>query len=393
MKFALGIHGSRGDVEPFAAVGLELQRRGHDVRMAVPPNMLGFVDSAGLDAVAYGPSSQAVNDEDFVRNFWNFSTPIKVLRAGKHYLGEVWSEMGTTLTSLADGADLLLTGMVQQGLAVNAADYHRIPLAELHCFPVRVNGQILPDLPSPLIRSGISALWWAHWAMTKRAEDGQRRRLGLPSATGTSTRRIIERGSLEIQAYDELFFPGLAAEWTRWNAQRPFVGALSMTMPTDADDEVSAWCAAGTPPIYFGFGSMPVGSFSATVQMISEACAELGERALICSGAHDVDESLQSDRVMIATAMNHAAIFPACRAVVHHGGAGTTATGLRAGAPTLILWVTADQPIWAAQVKRLRVGSARRFSGTTKEVVDNRASSHHDSAVRRPRTRYCLPDD
>lgn len=369
MKFALGIHGSRGDVEPFVAVGVELQRRGHDVRMAVPPNMLGFVDSAGLDAVAYGPSSQAVNDEDFVRNFWNFSTPIKVLRAGKHYLGEVWSEMGTTLTSLADGADLLLTGMVQQGLAVNAADYHRIPLAELHCFPVRVNGQILPDLPSPLIRSGISALWWAHWAMTKRAEDGQRRRLGLPGATGTSTRRIIERGSLEIQAYDELFFPGLAAEWTRWNAQRPFVGALSMTMPTDADDEVQAWCAAGTPPIYFGFGSMPVGSFSATVQMISEACAELGERALICSGAHDVDESLQSDRVMIATAMNHAAIFPACRAVVHHGGAGTTATGLRAGAPTLILWVTADQPIWAAQVKRLRVGSARRFSGTTKEAL------------------------
>ncbi len=72
---------------------------------------------------------------------------------------------------------------------------------------------------------------------------------------------------------------------------------------------------------------------------------------------------------MIAAAMNHAAIFPACRAVVHHGGAGTTATGLRAGAPTLILWVTADQPIWAAQVKRLRVGSARRFSSTTKESL------------------------
>jgi UDP:flavonoid glycosyltransferase YjiC (YdhE family) len=369
MRFALGIHGSRGDVEPFAAAGLELQRRGHDVRMAVPPNMLGFVDSAGLDAVAYGPSSQAVNEEDFVRNFWNISTPVKVVRAGKHYLGEVWSEMGSTLTSLADGADLLLTGMVQQGLAVNTADYHRIPLAELHCFPVRVNGQIFPDLPSPLVRSGISALWWAHWAMTKRTEDRQRRRLGLPGATGTSTRRIIERGSLEIQAYDELFFPGLAAEWTRWNAQRPFVGALSMTMPTDADDEVSTWCAAGTPPIYFGFGSMPVGSFSATVRMISDACAELGERALICAGAHGVDESLQSERVMIAAAMNHAAIFPACRAVVHHGGAGTTATGLRAGAPTLILWVTADQPMWAAQVKRLRVGSARRFSGTTKESL------------------------
>jgi UDP:flavonoid glycosyltransferase YjiC (YdhE family) len=125
--------------------------------------------------------------------------------------------------------------------------------------------------------------------------------------------------------------------------------------------------------------------------MISEACAELGERALICAGAHDVDKSLQSDRVMIAAAMNHATIFPACRAVVHHGGAGTTATGLRAGAPTLILWVTADQPIWAAQVKRLGVGSARRFSATTKEslITDLRrimtppyAARAHDIAYR-----------
>jgi UDP:flavonoid glycosyltransferase YjiC (YdhE family) len=369
MKFALAIHGSRGDVEPFAAVGLELQRRGHEVRMAVPPNMLGFVDSAGLDAVAYGPSSQAVNEEDFIRNFWNISTPVKVVRASKYYLGEVWAEMGTTLTSLADGTDLLMTGMIQQGLAVNVAEYYRIPLAELHCFPVRVNSQILPALPSPLIRSGISALWWAHWRMTKRAEDNQRRRLGLPNAVGSSTQRIVERGSLEIQAYDELFFPGLAAEWTQCNGQRPFVGALTMTMPTDADDEISSWCAAGQPPIYFGFGSMPVRSFGATVEMISAACAELGERALIYVGANDTGNTSQSDHVKIAGPMNHAAIFPACRAVVHHGGAGTTAAGMRAGVPTLILWVTADQPIWAAQVKRLRVGTARRFSGTTKDSL------------------------
>ena len=53
MKFALAIHGTRGDVEPCAAVGLELVRRGHEVRMAVPPNLVGFVESAGLAAVAY----------------------------------------------------------------------------------------------------------------------------------------------------------------------------------------------------------------------------------------------------------------------------------------------------------------------------------------------------
>jgi UDP:flavonoid glycosyltransferase YjiC (YdhE family) len=133
MKFALAIHGSRGDVEPFAAVGLELLRRGHEVRIAVPPNMIRLVESAGISAVAYGPDSQELNNEDIVRNFWKIQTQIKVVRAGKEYLGEVWAAMGTTLTSLSDGADLLLTGMVQQGLAANVAEYYDIPVASLHC--------------------------------------------------------------------------------------------------------------------------------------------------------------------------------------------------------------------------------------------------------------------
>ncbi|MGB7146027.1 glycosyltransferase, partial [Mycobacterium sp.] len=208
-----------------------------------------------------------------------------------------------------------------------------------------------------------------HWRMTKGAEDAQRRELGLPNATGPSTRRIVERGSLDIQAYDELYFPGLAAEWAQWDDRRPFVGALTMELPTDADDEVASWSAAGTPPIYFGFGSMPVHSPTDTVAMISAACGQLGERALICTGANDFTDIPHFDHVKVVDSVNHAAILPTCRAVVHHGGAGTTAAGMRAGIPTLILWVTADQPIWAAQVKRLKVGSARRFSTTTQESL------------------------
>ena len=369
MKFALAIHGSRGDVEPCAAVGVELQRRGHEVRMAVPPDLVGFIESAGLAAVAYGPDSQKMHDEDYVRNFWNIQTPIKVLRAGKEQLRQAWEEMGTTLASFADGSDLLLTGMIQQGLAANVAEYYDIPLASLHWMPVRVNGQLLPMLPSPLIRSAISTLWWVHWRMTKAAEDAQRRELGLPKAPGSSTRRIVQRGSLEIQAYDEFFFPGLAAEWAEWDGRRPFVGALTMELPTDADEEVLSWIAAGTPPIYFGFGSTPVQSPADTVAMIAAACAELGERALIYSGANHSNRIPHPDHVKLVGLVNYATIFPACRAVVHHGGAGTTAAGMRAGIPTLALWITADQPIWAAAVKRLKVGSARRFSSTTRESL------------------------
>ena len=60
MKFVLAFYGTRGDVEPGVAVGRELLRRGHDVRMAVPPDLVGFAESAGLAAVAYGPDIAGV---------------------------------------------------------------------------------------------------------------------------------------------------------------------------------------------------------------------------------------------------------------------------------------------------------------------------------------------
>jgi UDP:flavonoid glycosyltransferase YjiC (YdhE family) len=368
VKYSLASYGTRGDIEPCAAVGLELLRRGHEVRMAVPPNLVGLVESVGLATVAYGPDSQERLDKDFLDNSWKIQNPMRMLREAMEPVTRDWAELSTTLTPLADGVDLLLTGQLYQEAAANVAEYYDIPLAALHYYPMRANGQIAfpRRLPPPLVRSTMSVLDWLYWRMSKGVENAQRRELGLPKATGPSPRRFAERGSLEIQAYDELCFPGLGAEW---GGRRPFVGALTMELPTDADDGVASWIAAGTPPIYFGFGSMPVGSSADTVAMISAACMQLGERALICTGASDFTEIPHFDHVKVVRAVNHAAIFPACRAVVHHGGSGTTAAGMRAGIPTLILWVTSDQPIWAAQVKRLKVGSGRRLSSTTRDSL------------------------
>jgi UDP:flavonoid glycosyltransferase YjiC (YdhE family) len=381
MKFVLAFYGTRGDVEPGVAVGRELRRRGHDVRMAVPPDLVGFAETAGLAAVAYGPDTQAWLEVTrnfwarFFRNFWKFKEVKALLREAREPGVQSWGEMSTTLTALADGADLLLTGMSYQELATDIAEYSDIPLATLLWFPTRVNGHLVPILPAPFIRSAMTAYEWLVWRGVKKVEDAQRRELGLPKATGPAPGRIAERGSLEIQAYDEVCFPGLAAEWAKWDGQRPFVGTLTLESPADADEEVLSWIAAGTPPICFGFGSIPVESPADTIAMIGAACAQLGERGLVCSGWSDFSEVSHLDHVKVVGAVNYAAIFPVCRAVVHHGGAGTTAAGLRAGVPTLILWMADVQFMWGAAVKRLRVGTARRFSTATEKslVADLRA--------------------
>jgi UDP:flavonoid glycosyltransferase YjiC (YdhE family) len=360
MKFVLAGYGSRGDVEPCAAVGRELLRRGHDVRMAVSPDMMGFVEAAGLTAVAYGPDTREQMNAaaHIVRSVAN---PISALPEVMERLTQIWTEKSATLTSLANEADLVLAGINEQELAANVANYHGIPLAALHFFPAQ------------LLSTGV-----LYSNMTKGVAEAQRRALGLPEAAGPS------HASLEIQAYDALCLPGPAAEWVEPDGRRPFVGALTLESPTDADDDALSWIAAGRPPICFGLGSTPISSPADTVAMIAAACTQLGERALICSGPNDFADVPRFDHIKVVDAVNHAAILPACRAVVHHGGAGTTAAGLRAGIPTLVLWLWLDQPVWAAGLERLKVGSARQFVATTEEslVADLRLILTPDYATR-----------
>ena len=233
--------------------------------------------------------------------------PMRAIPQAVEYVAEAVAEKSATLTSLAEGADLLVAGMTEQETAANVAEYYRIPLAALHFFPPEI---LLHQSAQPTMQSG----------------RAQRQALGLPDERPHSER------ALEIQAYDEICSPGVATGWADSAARRPFVGALSLQLATDGDEQVLSWISGAPPPVYFGFGSMPVAAPNDTVAVISAACARVGARALICLGPKHVDAGPHSDHIKIVREVNHAGVFSACRAVVHHGGAGTTAAALRAGA-------------------------------------------------------------
>jgi UDP:flavonoid glycosyltransferase YjiC (YdhE family) len=344
MKVVLAGYGSRGDVEPCAVVGRELQRRGHQVRIAVPPNLLEFVESEGLAAVAYGPDSHA--QLDTAASFFgsHLGNPFGALPEVVERVSQVWLDKGTTLASLAENADLLVSGMNEQRLVANMAEYQGIPLVALHFFPSRLQ-------PAGVLREQLS----------KRCEQPLRRSLGLPEAAEPAA------PWLEIQAYDERCLPGAPTQWAE--PGKPFAGALTLQSPMDADDNVLSWIGAGTAPIYFGLGSTPIPAPAEIIGMMSAASAELNVRLLVCSGPNDLSEYDHFDHVKIVSAVNHAAILPACRAAVHHGGAGTTAAAMRAGVPSLILWLWLDQPVWGAGVRQLKIGTAQRFSDATTDSL------------------------
>ena len=375
MKFVLAFYGTRGDVEPGIAAGRELMRRGHDVLMAIPPDSIGSAESVGLAAVAYGPDTQAWLEDTrdfwgyFFRNFWRVRDVQKYLRESREPGMRAWTEMSRSLASVAGGADVLVTGVSYEELVFDVSEYCGVPLATVFWFPMRVNGKLLPRVPGPVLRAAMKVYEWVVWLSVKNVVGLARRELGLPPATGPVPGRIAELESLEIQAYDDALFPGLADEWAQWDGQRPFVGTLTLELATEADDDVMSWIAAGTSPICFGFGSIPVESPADMIAMIAGACAQVGERALVCAGWTDFRDVPQFDHVKVVGAVNYATIFPSCRAVVHHGGAGTTAAGLRAGVPTLVLYMADVQVIWGAAVKGLKVGATRKFAAATEKTL------------------------
>lgn len=231
--------------------------------IAVPPDLVSFAVSAGLTAVPYGAETQAWMDA-----FRNFSTTLfsrfwrvrDISRWGleiKEVTDRSWAHMNKTLQSLADGADLVLAGQTYQEIAANVAEFHGLPLVTLHHVPMRPNGQVVAILPGPASRVAVRVFDWLTWRLSKKLEDAQRSEFGLPKTKSSSPRRIAALGTLEIQAYDEVAFPGLAVEWAKWQHQRPFVGALTMSLATSADEEAASWISEGAPPIFFGFGSMP----------------------------------------------------------------------------------------------------------------------------------------
>lgn len=369
MKFALASYGTRGDVEPCTAVGRELQRRGHDVRLAVPPNLVALVESAGLAAAAYGPDQQdGFWDTDFLGKFWNFREVRRRWREAQDMLVQSWADMSATLTSLSEGADLVFTGPGFPGVAADVAEHLDLSLATMHYFPMRPNGQLYPGLPAPLVRSAMTAL---DWTMAGDEEGRGQPAAGIRAAEGQGSRSATD--GRPRRTGDPGLRRGVLPRTGRRMGEMERPAALCRHADHGADDgrrrRGRLVDRRGNTPICFGFGSTAVDSPADTITMIGDACAQLGERALVCSGKTDFTGVPQFDHVKVVGVVNYAAVFPACRAVVHHSGAGTTAAGLRAGVPTLSLWSMSDQKIWAGQIDRLHVGTARPFSSTTRETL------------------------
>lgn len=278
--------------------------------------------------------------------------------------------MDERLLDMADGADLVVTGLMGQERGATVAEFRGAAFVPLHYCPVRPSRsvpvplgplaalQAIPMLSEAVWRLVDHAFWWGS---ARRGDVALRQRLGIPSATGPLGGRLRDAGTPEIQAYDPGLFPALAAEW---GPQRPLTGFVSLpARPGDhpvADDAVHDWLGQGSPPVYVGFGSMPLSDPSTTFAHLVETIRAQGRRILLCAGPNTDAVAGLFDRpeVLVVRAVDHDGVLPRCVAAVHHGGAGTTGATARAGVPSLIAAFSADQPLWGRAISDAGLGAA-----------------------------------
>ncbi|MFE0379080.1 glycosyltransferase [Streptomyces inhibens] len=354
MRVLLAAYDSRGGVEPLVGLAVRLRELGAEVRVCAPPDE-EFAKRLAVVGVEMVPTGQSV------RELVTGKTPPSPGGVPRR-AAELVAAFHDKVTVAAQGCDVLLaTGLVpavagvksvaeKLGIRYVYASYQPVSLPSPHHPPMP-----RPGRPLPLDVTDNRVLW------DRDAQDAQavfgeainthRASIGLPPLDNVRDHVFTDQ-------------PWLAADPVLAPWQQPAdldvvqTGAWVLPDERPLPDELVAFLDAGTPPVYVGFGSIPLRDPEDVARVAIEAIRAQGRRALVSRGWADLALVDDQDDCFVVGEVNHQALFRRVAAVVHHGGAGTTTTATWAGAPQVVVPQGADQPYFAGRVADLGIGAA-----------------------------------
>lgn len=349
MKIVLSTFGSRGDVQPMLALALGLQTAGHEVVLLGPPERAAWAAELGC------PYQPAGSDVTALINTMEAAHTLKAAVIFTQYVRREVAVQFETLPGMVQDADMIVAASLCFGLA-STAEAVQVPYRFIAFSP-----QLIPSghHPFPAFRRQRLPRWcnWAGWRLVKtidrvnltRLVNHHRRKMGLAPVRDFLT-HIME--PMVIVASDA----AVAALPRDVEINAIQTGYLHLNQPERQLPELEAYLAAGPPPVYAGFGSMPPKDQSRLVPLIVHAARTAGRRAVISKFWEEPSTQRWGEDIFFIRRYPHQQLFPKMAAIVHHGGAGTTATAAISGVPQVIVPHILDQYYWGERVRRSGLG-------------------------------------
>lgn len=397
MKIVIIAMGSRGDVQPYIALAKGLKAAGCSVRLVSHENFEGLVSSHKLEFCSVKGDVQAFMEAPETR---------KLLESGNFLALNAHTAKASRRTAIdwakeclaaCQGMDLLIAGVGGLFLSVALAEKLNLPLLQAYIFPFTPT----KEFPAILFPQAISNLGGAvnrlsHHVFRQIMWQGARSGDRLARQQVLNLPIVPLWGSFNsphLQRYPILygFSPSVIAKPLDWKNTH-ITGYWFL-------DEVPSWTPPaalleflekGTPPVFIGFGSMVSRNPEETAELVLQAIQLTGQRAILQSGWSGLSKGDLPDTVYMVDSIPHSWLFPRVAAAVHHGGAGTTAAGLRAGIPAVVIPFFGDQPFWGQRLAELGVGpapiprkqlTAKRLAAAIHSTVNDRAMRQRAAAL------------
>lgn len=355
MRITMICIGSTGDVRPYIVLGRELKARGHDVALCAFATFESLVTQNGLRFLPVSGDAKM-----FMSNLLDGSSGVAYLKQVRDTLRAFITPFLRDLEEATEGAEAIVATYLGQVLR-SFAEMRRVPFVQTHYFPMDLNTQT-PISSAP--GQHVGKIWNAATYPLAYLLVSTLEKYYLSDwreAHGLAPRKLSTTGDYELMGHTipvlYALSPLIMPRPTTWGENIHMTGywrelpAQDYTPPP----ELEAFLASGEKPVYIGFGSMSSGNMEETLDIVAQAVRQSGVRAVLSIGWGKACVKGRED-LYVADYVPHDWLFEQVSAVVHHGGAGTTAAGILAGRPTLIIPFGGDQPFWGNRVHALGIG-------------------------------------
>jgi sterol 3beta-glucosyltransferase len=386
MKFGIVTTGSRGDVQPFIALALGLIRKGHDVTIVASENFKDFVAGFGLRFLPItGDSETTINSPEALHLLEGGN----VLKFVYHLIkiGERTApEANQDILNACEHFDNLIVSVLPLPIVYSIAEKYQkrcaVVFLSLSPIPTREFPYQALNVPIPSWLNKLSyRVIQLAYRMTSKQINDFRKEIGLPAANMLKT---FERSNMLAILAESQELVKRPTDWpptahvSGFFYLPPGVRAAAHSWDT-APKGLEQWLAAGEPPVYIGFGSIPIPK---PPQFYDALLGVLGQKRVVLSKGWSVLADLPTHpNLFVAKYFDHDQLLPRCSVAVIHGGIGTIGAVLKSGIPVIVVSILADQPINGKLIERRRLGFHIPFKRLTAERLLHAIEAAGSSAI------------